>query len=84
MRRVSPARVSPEDRQQRRSRSGARLGPVAHVSAEELQLGQRALVLDLAWASLSAAFSGGVILAAFERLTERRKWWRERMTRTGT
>jgi MFS family permease len=62
---TSTGKTSPEDRQQRRSRRGASLGPVSHVSAEELQIGQRALVLDLAWASLSGALSGGVILAAF-------------------
>ncbi|WP_332813137.1 MFS transporter [Ramlibacter sp.] len=41
------------------------LRPVAHVTAEQLAHGQRALVQDLAWASLSGAFSGGVILVAF-------------------
>jgi hypothetical protein len=41
------------------------LEPVASVSPEELAAGQRALVRDLAWASMSGAFSGGVILVAF-------------------
>jgi MFS family permease len=41
------------------------LEPVAAVSPDQLAQGQRALVRDLAWASLSGAFSGGVILVAF-------------------
>ena len=41
------------------------LRPVEHISAQELQAGQRALVLDLAWASASGALAGGVILVAF-------------------
>ncbi|WBY00365.1 MFS transporter [Ramlibacter tataouinensis] len=41
------------------------LRPVPHVSAEQLASGERALVQDLAWASLCGAFSGGVILVAF-------------------
>jgi MFS family permease len=42
-----------------------RLRPVATISPAELEAGQRALVNDLAWASLSGAFAGGVILVAF-------------------
>jgi MFS family permease len=41
------------------------LRPSPHVSAAQLAAGQRHLVLDLGWASVSGAFSGGVILAAF-------------------
>jgi MFS family permease len=41
------------------------LRPSPHVSASQLAAGQRHLVLDLGWASVSGAFSGGVILAAF-------------------
>jgi hypothetical protein len=41
------------------------LEPVASVSPADLAAGQRALVRDLAWASMSGAFSGGVILVAF-------------------
>lgn len=62
---ASTRKTSPEDRQPRQARRGAGLGPIPHVSPEELQTGQRALVLDLAWASLCGAFSGGVILSAF-------------------
>ena len=39
--------------------------PVSHISAADLEAGQQALVRDLAWASLSSAFCGGVILTAF-------------------
>ncbi len=39
--------------------------PLPHVSPERLETGQRALVRDLAWASLSGSFAGGVILVAF-------------------
>ncbi len=41
------------------------LRPVEHVSPEALARGQRHLVQDLAWASLSGSFAGGVILVAF-------------------
>ena len=41
------------------------LRPVDSISPDELVAGQRALVRDLAWASMSGAFSGGVILVAF-------------------
>jgi MFS family permease len=41
------------------------LRPVSVVSPAELSAGQRSLVLDLAWASVTGAFSGGVILVAF-------------------
>jgi MFS family permease len=41
------------------------LRPSPHISAPQLAAGQRHLVLDLGWASVSGAFSGGVILAAF-------------------
>ncbi|MBL0422728.1 MFS transporter [Ramlibacter sp. AW1] len=41
------------------------LGPVPHVTPGELASGQRLLVRDLGWASLTGAFSGGVILMAF-------------------
>jgi MFS family permease len=41
------------------------LRPSASISATELAAGQHALVRDMAWASLSGAFGGGVILAAF-------------------
>lgn len=42
-----------------------RLRPDPHISPEELRRGQRALVLDGAWASLTGSLSGGVVLAAF-------------------
>jgi MFS family permease len=41
------------------------LRPVQSISPQALAAGQRALVQDLAWASVSGAFSGGVILVAF-------------------
>ncbi|TFY98344.1 MFS transporter [Ramlibacter humi] len=41
------------------------LRPVDHITPAQLAAGQRSLVQDLAWASLSGAFSGGVILVAF-------------------
>lgn len=41
------------------------LQPVERVSSEQLAAGQRALVLDAGWASLSGSLSGGVILVAF-------------------
>jgi len=41
------------------------LRPVDAISPARLEAGQRALVQDLAWASLSGAFAGGVILVAF-------------------
>ncbi|HZY16944.1 MAG TPA: MFS transporter [Ramlibacter sp.] len=41
------------------------LEPVPSVSPAELAAGQQALVRDLAWASMSGAFGGGVILVAF-------------------
>jgi MFS family permease len=41
------------------------LEPVPSVGPAELAQGQKALVRDLAWASMSGAFSGGVILVAF-------------------
>ncbi len=41
------------------------LQPVDHISPAALAAGQRDLVRELAWASISGAFSGGVILVAF-------------------
>lgn len=41
------------------------LDPVPTVTPTALADGQRDLVLDLAWASVTGAFSGGVILVAF-------------------
>lgn len=41
------------------------LPPTPVITPEALAKGQRHLVLDLGWASVSGAFSGGVILAAF-------------------
>jgi MFS family permease len=41
------------------------LRPVTTISAARFAEGERALVQDLAWASVSGAFSGGVILVAF-------------------
>ncbi|MDB5966085.1 MAG: hypothetical protein JWQ72_2585 [Polaromonas sp.] len=41
------------------------LEPVESVSPAELATGQRMLVWDAAWASLTGAMSGGVILVAF-------------------
>ena len=41
------------------------LEPVETVTPQALAAGERALVRDLAWASMSGAFSGGVILVAF-------------------
>ncbi len=41
------------------------LEPVPTVTPDALAAGQRALVRDLAWASMSGAFCGGVILVAF-------------------
>ena len=41
------------------------LDPVPVVSPDALRRGQRDLVFDLAWASVTGAFSGGVILVAF-------------------
>jgi len=41
------------------------LRPVAGVSAEALEAGKRALVWDAAWASVTGAWSGGVVLVAF-------------------
>jgi MFS family permease len=43
----------------------ASLRPVPVVSAEALEAGQRALVWDAAWASVTGAWSGGVVLVAF-------------------
>lgn len=43
----------------------AMLRPQATISPSELAIGQRHLVQDLAWASLTGAFAGGVILIAF-------------------
>ena len=42
-----------------------RLAPVEHVPSEALPAAQRSLVLDSAFASVTGAFSGGVILVAF-------------------
>jgi len=42
-----------------------RLLPVAEVSGEALALGKRKLVWDAAWASVTGAWSGGVVLVAF-------------------
>jgi MFS family permease len=42
-----------------------RLAPSDHVDPAELPAAQRTLVLDSAWASVTGAFSGGVILVAF-------------------
>jgi MFS family permease len=41
------------------------LRPVDNVTPDALVAGQRDLVRDLAWASVTGAFSGGVILVAF-------------------
>ena len=41
------------------------LRPTPSIPPERLEAGQRALVYDLAWASFSGAFAGGVILIAF-------------------
>lgn len=41
------------------------LAPSPSISDEQLAAGQRHLVRDLAWASITGAFSGGVILVAF-------------------
>ncbi len=41
------------------------LAPLPSISAEQLARGQQLLVRDLAWASITGAFSGGVILVAF-------------------
>lgn len=41
------------------------LDPVPVVTPAALAAGQRSLVLDLAWASMTGAFSSGVILVAF-------------------
>lgn len=41
------------------------LQPLSVITPERLKAGQRTLVRDLAWASVSAAFSGGVVLVAF-------------------
>jgi MFS family permease len=41
------------------------LGPVAVVTPEALATGRRYLVLDAAWASVTGAWSGGVVLVAF-------------------
>ena len=42
-----------------------RLAPVEHVPPEALPAARRSLVLDATFASLTGAFSGGVILVAF-------------------
>jgi len=42
-----------------------RFAPVKEISPEDLAAGQRSLVLDSAFASLTGALSGGVILVAF-------------------
>lgn len=41
------------------------LDPVDHLTPEALANGQRRLVLDAAWASLTGALSGGVVLVGF-------------------
>ena len=41
------------------------LQPVSAVSPEALEAGKRALVWDAAWASVTGAWSGGVVLVAF-------------------
>jgi len=41
------------------------LRPSLHVSPQELQVGKGALVADAAWASMTGAFSGGIVLVAF-------------------
>lgn len=41
------------------------LAPSAAISPQELAAGQQHLVRDLAWASITGAFSGGVVLVAF-------------------
>lgn len=41
------------------------LSPVASISEAQLDAGKRALVRDSAWASLTGAWSGGVVLVAF-------------------
>src|SRR3954467_14407536 len=42
-----------------------RLSPDAHISPSDLAAGQKSLVLDSAFATLTGALSGGVILVAF-------------------
>src|SRR5215212_6576888 len=41
------------------------LRPVSSISPDELDRAERSLVADAAWASLTGAWSGGVVLAAF-------------------
>jgi len=41
------------------------LSPVAEVSAPELAAGERVLVFDAAFANLTGALSGGVVLVAY-------------------
>ena len=41
------------------------LRPVPIVTPEALEAGKRALVWDAAWASVTGAWSGGVVLVAF-------------------
>jgi MFS family permease len=41
------------------------LRPDAHVTPEDIERGKRALVRDAAWANLTGALSGGVVLAGF-------------------
>ena len=41
------------------------LRPVASVTPEALRAGKRALIWDAAWASVTGAWSGGVVLVAF-------------------
>lgn len=41
------------------------LRPAPHIPAAELQVGKQALVADAAWASMTGALSGGVVLVAF-------------------
>ena len=41
------------------------LRPSPHISAQALQVGKNALVADAAWASMTGALSGGVVLVAF-------------------
>ncbi|HLL17775.1 MAG TPA: hypothetical protein VK439_03240 [Rubrivivax sp.] len=41
------------------------LRPAAAITAPALEKGKRALVADAAWASMTGALSGGVVVVAF-------------------
>src|SRR4051794_38535094 len=46
-------------------RTEMQLRPVSSLSAQDLAGAERSLVADSAWASLTGAWAGGVVLAAF-------------------